>query len=653
MSADAAVEALQDVLANKEGAESRAGQEAMAAAVADAIEGRHHLLVEAGTGTGKSLAYLVPALVSGAKTVVSTATKNLQNQLSDGELPFLAEVLPDRVRWAVLKGRQSYVCMAKLGERFGSDVLGENVLFTDNERSAVTAIAEWAVDHPTGDRDDLEETVEDDIWRAVSVSGMECPGKSRCQYGNVCFAEAALDRAHEADVIITNHHLYGLHLMSAGHILPDHDVVVFDEAHRLESALSSSFGVDLGAGRLHAFANNANRLIDPAMKTADPIGAVRDAAAEIDRIVKGLDGSRLTPADGELGPALRTSQRSVQRVLKALVTVEEGSPDFGPVTRVKAQGGHVVADIELAFTMPEAYVAWSEPFRGVVRVAPIEVRDSLAGSLLTSTPTVMTSATMTVGRSFVPLARRLGFIEESIEDDLFAETVEDPIPRTYQGLVVDGSFDYMQQGLLYIATHLPDPREDQFVDAAATEMEELVDTAGGRALVLTTSYRNMERFADRLSGDRPYRVLVQGALPKRQLISEFQANETSCLVATMGYWEGIDVPGRSLSLVVIDKLPFSRPDDPLVGARRDLVEQRGGSAFDQVDIPHVAMLLAQGAGRLIRNETDRGVVAVLDGRLVSKRYGMRIIHTLPKFARTTDRDRALRMLSSISSEAVE
>lgn len=645
-----AVEALRTVLESKPGAEAREGQQAMAKAVERAIEDRSHLLVEAGTGTGKSLAYLVPALTSGAKTVVSTATKNLQNQLSDADLPFLAETLPEPFSWAVLKGRQSYLCMAKLGERFGPDLKGEGLLFPDDDVDAMITIADWALDHPTGDRDDLEETVEDPVWRAVSVSGMECPGKNRCDYGDVCFAEAAFERAHSADVVVTNHHLYGLHLTSGGHILPDHDVVVFDEAHRLESSFSSSFGVDLGAGRLHAFANNAARLIDPTKKAQDPIGVVRDAASGLDRVVTGLDGSRLTPGDGALGTALRDAQKAVAAALKCLVAVEEGTPDFGPVSRVKNQGGHLMGDIEMAFDLPEDYVAWSEPYRGVVRVAPIEVGGSLAGTLLTSKPAVMTSATLTVGGSFVPLARRLGFLEEPIVGDPFADDVEDPIPRTYRGLAVEGSFDYMRQGLLYIAAHLPDPRDDQFPDDAAYEMEKLVDTAGGRSLVLTTSYRNMERFAEHLGGDRPYRVLVQGELPKRQLIAEFQQDETSCLVATMGYWEGIDVPGRSLSMVVIDKLPFSRPDDPLVGARRELVEQRGGSAFDQVDIPHVAMLLAQGAGRLIRNESDRGVVALLDRRLVSKRYGMRIIRTLPKFARTTDRRRALEMLDQIAAD---
>ena len=638
---------LERVLGEKEDAHYRAGQVAMLEAVAQAVEDRTHLMVEAGTGTGKSLAYLIPPLVSGKRVVVATATKNLQNQLSESELPFLAEHMGRPIRWAVLKGRQSYACMAKLVERFGEDLSSEGLLFPGDDVDALVHVVEWARGHETGDRDDLDEEVDDKVWRSISVSGMECPGKTRCPQGGVCFAENAADQAEMADVIITNHHLYGLHLTSGGRILPEHDLVIFDEAHRLESAFSSAFGVDLGAGRLHALANNASRLIDPDKKSNDPIGGLRAAANDLERVIKDLASARLRPGDGLLGTALRGARRQVDVVGKAIIKPDELDADAGAVARVKNQTGHVIGDIDLGFNLPADYVAWAEPWRGVVRVSPVEVSRPLSEYLLTQTPAILTSATLSMGGRFETMADRLGFIGQPLEDDPFAADIKDPIPRTYQALAVETSFRYQEQGLLYIAAHLPDPRNDAYPIVAADEVEHLVEAAGGRALVLTTSFANMRTFAAKLGGDRGYNVLVQGEVPKKQLLAEFADDETSVLVATMGFWEGIDIPGRALSLLIIDKIPFARPDDPLNQARRDVVEARGLSAFDRIDLPNAAMLMAQGSGRLIRNETDRGMVAILDRRLISMRYGTRIIRAMPRFLRTTDRQRALMFLDSV------
>ena len=399
-----------------------------------------------------------------------------------------------------------------------------------------------------------------------------------------------------ADVIITNHHLYGLHLTSGRRILPEHDLVIFDEAHRLESAFSSAFGVDLGAGRLHALANNASRLIDPDKKSNDPIGGLRAAADDLERVIKDLASARLRPGDGLLGTALRRARRQVDVVGKAIIKPDELDADAGAVARVKNQTGHVIGDIDLGFNLPADYVAWAEPWRGVVRVSPVEVSRPLSEYLLTQTPAILTSATLSMGGRFETMADRLGFIGQPLEDDPFAADIEDPIPRTYQALAVETSFRYQEQGLLYIAAHLPDPRNDAYPIVAADEVEHLVEAAGGRALVLTTSFANMRTFAAKLGGDRGYNVLVQGEVPKKQLLAEFADDETSVLVATMGFWEGIDIPGRALSLLIIDKIPFARPDDPLNQARRDVVEARGLSAFDRIDLPNAAMLMAQGVG---------------------------------------------------------
>lgn len=641
------LDALAAVLRAKPNAAHRAGQSQMVEAVATAISNRSHLAVEAGTGTGKSLAYLIPAVLSGERVAIATATKSLQNQLADTDLPFLAEHLGVPVSWAVIKGRQSYVCMAKIVERFGPDLDGNAPQLFADETDSVDVVVEWIKSGGSGDRDDLPVTVADDVWRQVSVSGMECPGRKACPQGAQCCAEAAVDAARDAQITITNHHLYALHLASGRRVLPDHDLVIFDEAHKVEAASSAAFGVDVGGGRLLAFAANTQRLLPPDRRD-ELMRDIRLGAERLSAEIGRLAEVRLIPAEGALGDAILGAIRAVAAATKALPKTEEDAPIAGAVARARAQGGHIQADFGMALDMPAGHVAWAEPVRNVVRVAPIAVDLPIAANLLVHHPTILTSATLTTGGSFAPLARRLGLIGEHLVDDPAAFDVEDPLPRTYDALRVDGSFDYSKQGLLYVASDLPDPRQPDWPEAAGAEVRALAAAGGGRALVLTTSYRMMERAAEALQG-LPFGVLVQGELPKRRLIAEFSENETATLVATMGYWEGIDVPGPSLSLVVIDRIPFPRPDDPLMEARREAVTNRGGSAFAEVDLPHASVLLAQGAGRLIRNENDRGVIAVLDRRLTAMQYGQRILRSLPRLLRTSDRERAIRFLQDVSS----
>ena len=641
------LDALAEVLVSMPGAAVRPGQEQMVSAVAEAISDGHHLVVEAGTGTGKSLAYLLPAVLSGRRVVIATATKSLQNQLADSELPFLSASLAIPITWSVIKGRQSYACMAKLVERFGPGLDGSAPQLFDDGGETLDSLVGWIRDGGSGDQDDLPEVIPENLWREVSVSGMECPGKKMCPQASGCFAEAAMERAGDAQVVITNHHLYALHLASGRRILPDHDLVIFDEAHKLEAASTAAFGVDVSGGRLRSFAGNSQRLIGPERRD-DLIGAVRSAAAQLSGAIEDLDEVRLVPSQGALGEAILGGIRAVSAVVKALPKVEEGDSLAGAVARARAQGGHVQADFGMALDLPAGHVAWAEPARRVVRVAPINVDFPIAANLLVHLPVILTSATLTTGGSFAPLARRLGLVAEPLRDDPAALDVDTPLARTYTGLRVEGSFDYSSQGLLYVASDLPDPREPEWPDAVATEIRALTEAAGGRALVLTTSYRMMEQAAAALA-NAPFEVLVQGELPKRQLIAAFSDNETATLIATMGYWEGIDVPGPSLSLVIIDRIPFPRPDDPLLQARRDAVTARGGSAFDEVDLPHATVMLAQGSGRLIRNEEDRGVIAILDRRITAMRYGQRILRSLPRLLRTSDQERARRFLEDMSS----
>jgi ATP-dependent DNA helicase DinG len=447
---------------------------------------------------------------------------------------------------------------------------------------------------------------------------------------------------------VTNHHLYALHLAAGRRILPDHDLTIFDEAHKLEAASSAAFGVDIGGGRLTAFANNAHRLLPPARRDK-LIADVRLYATALNSLIAELAEDRLNPAAGQIGEAILGAIRTVGETGRALPKGEEGAPLAGAIARVRAQGGHVQADFGLGLDLPGNTVAWAEPARRIIRVAPISVDFSIASNLLVHHPAILTSATLTTGGSFAPLAGKLGLMQEDLVDDPAACDVEDPLSRTYDKLRVEGSFDYARQGLLYVASQLPDPRDQAWAASAAAEVRNLVEASGGRALVLTTSFRMLEVIAAALDGV-PFDILVQGTVPKRQLIAKFSANETATLVATMGYWEGIDVPGASLSLVIIDRIPFPRPDDPLMQARREVVAARGGSPFDEVDLPRATVLMAQGSGRLIRNESDRGVVAVLDRRLTAMRYGQRILRSLPRLLRTSDPERALRFLEGVAAE---
>ena len=592
------------------GGEARDGQVAMAEAVAKAITERRHLVVAAGTGTGKSLAYLVPAVLSGSKVVIATATKALQDQLATKDLPFLAEHLGAAFEFSVMKGRSNYLCRQRAlevaggGEQLSLDAVDEAALGQLGRQ--VTRLLRWAVDSDTGDRSELDFEPSPQAWSQVSVNAMECPGATRCPSGDVCFAERARARAEQADVVVVNTHLYGTHLASGGHVLPDHDVVIFDEAHELEDVAAASLGLELGAARFRALARNARDVV-----TDDP-ALLADLESAGDRLESALGpwrGKRLPAGFGEeLADALALAAERTARVTAA---IRQGDGEDPKRNRAMQAAGHLGGDLAFVAAMPSEFVAWVEgpPHAPVFRMAPVEVGALLADKLWGEVSAILTSAT-------IPplLPARLGMPPESVDE-----------------IDVGSPFPYEENGLLYCAAHLPDPRGAGYEAALHAELEALIRAARGRTLALFTSWKAMQAAAEALDPKLPWRVLTQSDLPKPALIKAFTDDESSCLFATMGFWQGVDVPGESLSLVTIDKIPFPRPDEPLLQARRD---RAGPAAFRLIDLPRAATLLAQGTGRLIRSGTDRGVVAILDARLAKANYRWDLVRALPPMKRT-------------------
>ena len=609
------------------GGERRPGQLEMAEAVATAIDKRRHLVVQAGTGTGKSAAYLVPAILSGAKCVVATATKALQDQLATKELPFLQEHLGQPFEFAVVKGRSNYLCRQRAREVLGGSAGGgEQLTLEDVDENElgqlgrqVRSLIAWSNDSETGDRSELEFEPTPRAWAQVSVSAMECPGAVRCPVGDACFAEMARVRAEQADVVVVNTHLYGMHLASGGHVLPEHDVVIFDEAHELEDVASSSLGLELGAGRFRSLARIGRGLVGPSEASVfDELEAAGDLW---EHALEPWRDKRLPAGLGdELVDVLALAAERANRAVAAIRAVE--AKDDARRSRALQAGGHLAGDLVFIREMPPTFVAWVEgpAHSPVFRMAPVEVGELLAEKLWGNVTAVLTSAT-------IPpfLADRIGIPEADVD-------VMD----------VGSPFPYETNALLYCAVDLPDPRAAAYEPAMFEELVALIQAAGGRTLALFTSWRAMKAAADYVRDRIPWRVLTQSDLPKPALIASFASDESSCLFATMGFWQGVDIPGRSCSLVVIDKLPFPRPDEPLLQARRDRAR---AAAFRTVDLPRAATLLAQGAGRLIRSTTDKGVVAVMDPRLAKANYRWELVNALPPMRRTRHREEVIAFLA--------
>jgi ATP-dependent DNA helicase DinG len=658
LAGDDGVAGLDKITAEMSGGEHRPEQQEMCRAVAEAMVTRTHLVVQAGTGTGKSLAYLVPAALSGKKVVIATATKALQDQLADKDLPQVDAGLglPAPLDYAVLKGRSNYVCLqrvaevgsggiqAELGDQ-GAGRADEPAAVEERDRDAEAAggappegiveevrqLVAWSQKSQTGDRADLSFEPSDRAWNMVSVGPRECPGAYNCPSGGRCFAEAARERASVADVVVVNTHLYGAHLASGSVVLPEHDVVIFDEAHELEEVMTSSLGVEVTPGRFRSLVTSARSLVEP--RDADVLDSLASVGDQLGALLADRVGTRVLhdearpPVDDrELAELLSRGADVSRRVTDALrrggaqrsFLPEDGGSEPDPdrssrKTRALQAAVHMAEDLHRFETRGDGEVAWVDGTRRNVRLrlSPIDVGPVLSTVLWGEVTSVLTSATIPPR-----IVERVGLQKFPTEE-----------------LNVGSPFDYRSHALLYVARHLPDRRAAGAEEALHEELSQLLQAAGGRTLALFTSKRATEAAAAALAPELAYTLLLQGDLPKNLLLERFASDESSCLFATMGFWQGVDIPGRALSLVTIDKLPFPRPDDPLLQARRD---RAGGGAFSLVDLPRAATLLAQGAGRLIRNAGDRGVVAVLDPRLATASYRGVLLATLPPMRRSVD-----------------
>nr|WP_246425750.1 ATP-dependent DNA helicase [Streptomonospora nanhaiensis] len=677
---DAAVRAL--------GGARRDGQVAMAEAVATAIDTGEHLVVQAGTGTGKSLAYLVPALrhamAEDTTVVVSTATLALQRQLIDRDLPRLGAALAPLLRreptFAILKGRRNYLCRHRVHGADTSDP-DDTELFDPRQLSSlgrqVKRLHEWAEETSTGDRDELVPGVSDLAWRQVSVSANECVGAAACPFGQECFSEQARADAAGADIVVTNHALLAISAMQGYQLLPEHRVLMIDEAHELVDRVTSVATGELGERVVAAAAKRAARLCE-----ADLTERLSESADGLALVFADAEAGRLDHLPDSLAGAVAAVRDSAHACLTAVRSSANGEQDPDHAARRKQA---LAALEELHDTAVRVLESFEPPLRErrdvvwlakgpkhapTLHVAPLAVGGLLRERLFGDRTTVLTSATLALGGSFGPLAAQWGLGRESTgpaaassgtgtgaADDAASGAEADDShtsagePR-WRSLDVGSPFDHARSGILYVARHLPPPGRDGLDPRYIDEIAELVEAAGGRALGLFSSMRAAAQATEELRDRLDVRILCQGDDSTGRLVEEFAAEETSCLFGTLSLWQGVDVPGRSLQLVIVDRIPFPRPDDPLASARQRAVGARGGNGFMAVAATHAALLLAQGTGRLLRSVHDRGVVAVLDPRLATARYGGFLRSSLPPYWGTTDPEVARAALRRLAAAPV-
>ena len=691
-SRDEAIDALLDVAVGVLGGARRDGQHRMARAVAASLESGEHLLVQAGTGTGKSLGYLVPAVRHAVhadeRVVVSTATLALQRQVLTRDLPLVADALaphlPRRPDVALLKGWHNYLCLHKVEGGYPADDQG--ALFDLPERAGaaehpgagdtggaaglgqqVVRLREWAETTDTGDRDDLVPGVSDRAWRQVSVTSLECLG-SVCPRLEECFPERARAAAREADVVVTNHAMLGIAASGAPHVLPEHQVLVVDEAHELVDRVTAQATAELSLPAVQHAARVARR--HGGLPATDLEAAGEALAAAIVPLPEGRFRDGLPSAVHDAVAVVRDAARTLLTLLKP-------EPGGGATP---ADGGRKVAQSAVLSLFETAEVMTAEPedarrtvlwcARGEDRsgavttrlhAAPLAVNGLIRTQLFAGRTAVLTSATLALGGSFDPMARSVGLEQRADAqaegptsvrhpagaDDGDEAGERDAAAVRWSGLDVGSPFDYPKQGICYVARRLPPPGREPATEAQLDEIEVLVRASGGATLGLFSSRRAAAAAAEAMRERLDVPVLLQGDDQLPTLVAQFAGDDATCLFGTLALWQGVDVPGRACRLVLIDRIPFPRPDDPVRSARSDVVAAAGGNGFMAVSATHAALLLAQGAGRLVRGPQDRGVVAVLDPRLATARYGEFLARSMPPFWRTTDRDVAVAALGRL------
>ncbi|OSM44452.1 ATP-dependent helicase [Nesterenkonia sp. PF2B19] len=648
----------------------REGQMDMARHVSHALRRRRHLLVQAGTGTGKSLAYLVPAVVHALEAdrpvLISTATLALQAQIMGRDLPrlldHLGEELEEEVSIALVKGRANYLCRHKLDGGF-PDQDDEQALFSFGDEPAVDSVPEpgsrlgreivrlreWAEETSTGDRDDLPEGVSDKAWRQVSVNAVDCIGPRKCPMAAECFSELAREQAQEADIVVTNHAMLAIDAFEGLQVLPEHDAVIIDEAHELADRVTSAVTAQLSVQMIQTAAATLRR--HTALSGED----LQAAAIAVDAAFHGKESGLLARGlDAQQSQALEITRNAARTALSDSKPSGEAEADTGRSTaRARVQAVQETAERMLNsretpdviwLTRPGSFspgVGYreadiTEP--PILNVAPTSVAGRLREGLFGERTVVLTSATLTIGDSFDPVAGSLGLGGENAP--------------AWDAIDVGSPFDYPKQGVLYVAKDLPAPSL-KTADRQRDELAGLIEASRGATLALFSSRRAAEEAAEELRERLEVPILCQGDATMSALVRQFAEDEESCLFGTMSLWQGVDVPGRSCRLVAIDRIPFPRPDDPLMSARTQEVARNGGNGFMQVAATHAATRLAQGAGRLIRSAEDRGVLAILDSRLATARYGGFLKKSMPEFWPTVDGDVARGALRRLAGQGLD
>ncbi|HCN40047.1 ATP-dependent DNA helicase [Rothia sp. (in: high G+C Gram-positive bacteria)] len=647
---------LLDTVVERSGGQKRDGQRTMAAHVARSLETEKHLLVQAGTGTGKSLGYLVPAIVSAQHSekpiIVATATLALQSQIVHRDIPRLLEALGDQPEHetdvAILKGRNNYACLHKVEGGYPEDD-GDTLFEMDAATGATGKLGEeilrlrsWVQTTDTGDRDELLPGVSDRAWRQVSVTASECLGR-KCPLIEECFSENARAQAADADIVITNHALLAINAFEGVNVLPEHEVVIIDEAHELADRVTGAVTGGLSPLMVSKVARSVRK-----HTTADH-KALEQAALKLDDALNGVPAELMARGLPDRVAAAMEQVRDAAR--SALTDTKSGEKDADAgrqMTRASLTEVHDTAE-KMLQADPQHQVIWVsrqgswEPGRGYVaasdddpatlNIAPISVAGYLREGLFDGRTVVLTSATLALGESFEATAGALGLMGSGA-------------PR-WDAIDVGSPFNYPKQGVLYLASDLPKPGRGVSTEQL-DRIVELVVASGGGALGLFSSKRGAELAAEYVRERTDLNILLQGESSLRALVKEFVEDTNSCLFGTMSLWQGVDAPGDSCRLVIMDRIPFPRPDDPLSQARSRAVAQNGGNGFMAVSATHAAVRMAQGAGRLVRSVNDRGVVAVLDSRIATQRYGSYLVKTLPPFWVTQNKDVVLGALERLA-----